>query len=129
MLLLEAILLPCGLFRQFDNEILHPHGTLVRLYVVELTKLVEIRDRIAGVPFPRLRRLGRQIGVGSFVSLRSPINARTLPWYLVSAGGGCDGVIHPGGVNHGDMCLTPEHDQIHPELLNIYHEIAERCPI
>jgi hypothetical protein len=39
---------------------------------------------------------------------------------LVSAGGRRDGVIHPGGVNHGDMCLTPEHGQIHLELLNIY---------
>ena len=48
---------------------------------------------------------------------------------LVSSRGGRDGVIHPGGVNHGDMCLTPEHGQIHPGLLNIYHEIAERRPI
>ena len=76
--------------------------------------------------FPRLRR--REANWGGF--FRGPtVPNKCQDFTLVSAGGGRDGVIHPGGVNHGDMCLTPEHGQIHPELLNIYHEIAERHPI
>jgi hypothetical protein len=39
---------------------------------VELTEFFEIRSHVFVV--------GRQIGVGSFVALRSPIKARTLPW-------------------------------------------------
>ena len=54
----------------------HPKVTLGRLHVVELNELVEIHDCIAGVPIV----VGRQIGVGSFVALLSPIKARTLPW-------------------------------------------------
>ena len=70
--------------------------------VVEFTELVEIHDRIAGVPIPSLRR--REANRGGIFCCPSVPN-KGQDFTLVSAGGGREGVIHSGGVNHGDMCL------------------------
>ncbi len=67
--------------------------------------------------------VGRHIEGGFFRGSTVPDKCQYFT--LVRASGRRDGVIHPGGVNHGDMCLTPEHGQLHPELLNIDHKIAE----
>ena len=75
---------------------------LVRLHVVELNELVEIHNRIAGVPIPSLRR--REANWGGFFCGPSVPN-KSQDFTLVSAGSGHEGVIHSGGENHGDMCL------------------------
>ena len=56
-----------------------PKVALVCLHIVELTEFFEIRYHITGVS-PHVFVVGRQIGVGSFVALWSPIKVRTLPW-------------------------------------------------
>jgi len=80
----------------------HPKVALVRLHVVELNELVEIHDRIAGVPIPSLCR--REANRGGFFCGPLVPN-KSQDFTLVSAGGGREGVKHSGGVNHGDMCL------------------------
>jgi hypothetical protein len=103
-----------------------PKVALVRLHIVELTEFFEIRYRIAGVPLPSLSR--REANRGGFFCGPSIPN-KSQDFTLVSAGGGRKGVVHAGGVNHGDMCLITQHGQIHPEFLDIDHELAERRPI
>jgi hypothetical protein len=75
---------------------------LVCLHIVELNELVEIHDRIAGLPIPSLRR--REANRGGFFCGPSVPN-KSQDFTLVSAGDGREGVIHSRGVNHGDMCL------------------------
>jgi len=56
-----------------------PKAALVHLHIVELTKFSK---SIIASPacHSQVFVVRRQIGVGSFVALRPPINARTLPW-------------------------------------------------
>ena len=77
-----------------------PKIALVRLHIVELKELFEIHDRIAGVPIPSLRC--REANQGGFFCCPSVPN-KGQHFTLVSAGGGCEGVIHSRGVNHEDM--------------------------
>jgi hypothetical protein len=81
-----------------------PKVALVCLHIVELNEFVEIHDRIAGVPIPSL--CCREANRGGFFCGPSVPN-KSQDFTLVSAGGGREGVIHSGGVNHGDLCLTP----------------------
>jgi hypothetical protein len=77
------------------------------------------------VPFLRLRHWEANWG-GFFCG--PTVSDKYQDFTLVGASGGRDGVIHPRGVNHGDMCLTTEHGQVHLELLDIDNEITERHP-
>ena len=74
----------------------HPKVPLVHLHVVELNELVEIHDRIAGVPIPSLRC--REANQGGFFCGPSVPN-KIQDFTLVSAGGRHKGVIHSGCVN------------------------------
>jgi hypothetical protein len=44
---------------------------------------------------------------------------------LVGARQRLDGVVYARGVDHHHVQLAPEHGHIYPELLDVFHEVAE----